>query len=458
MKRQITDYLIEWKESLGRKPLLIKGARQVGKTYAVEMFGKMHFPHYIKINFEEQPEFKPFFRHNDVKDTLQQLELVLEEEIIPGKTLLFLDEIQACPEAIVSLRYFYEKIPNLHLIAAGSLIDFTLAEWPYSMPVGRIEFAYMYPLNFPEFLQALGQEKLATFIENWNFEKPINPVVHDKLLELVRYYYFIGGMPEAVKIYAETGSLLQVKKVHESILSTLSFDFAKYGTRNQQEILQYLLQHISSAIGQKFKYAKINPQATWRTENIKTALQLLEKSRLISLVYATKADGLPLEKGKNFRSFKPFFLDIGLLNHLLKLPFINISGLQLTSAHEGVLAEQFVAQQIRSTPPWFLEKKLYYWHREKRNAEAEIDLLTDFTGQILPIEIKSGKTGRLKSLHLFMAAKGLKTALRFNADFPLKGNVKATVSYRDKKETVSYMLGSLPLYLAAANCFPCMGD
>ncbi len=442
MERFIDSYLLEWKDRKKHKPLVIRGARQVGKTYTVEMFARKAFPDLIKINFEEE-DLSDFFKTNRITETVQNLEIHLGQRIIPGKTLLFLDEIQACPDAIVSLRYFHEKMPELHIIAAGSLLDHTLNEMTGPMPVGRVEFAYMQPMNFHEFLVALGEKELYDFLQNYTLDKGIPMPLHKKLLRLVRLYYFIGGMPEAVSAYVENNGLPEVERIHESIIRTLEYDFGKYGTRQQQEVLIKLLRYIPRGLGKKFKYVRVDN--TLRAERIKHALKLLKMSRLVHLVHNTRANGIPLEQGRDERSFKPIFLDTGLANHLLRLRLTNID--DLVTINEGGLAEQFVGQQLYSDFPFYLDPEVFYWMREKRNAEAEIDYLIETQNRIVPVEVKAGKTGTLKSLHVFMAEKHLATALRFNTDLPSLARVSTSVKTGGRVRNVDFDLISLPLYL-----------
>ncbi len=443
MKRDFNEYLKKWKAKRNRKPLIIRGARQVGKTYTVQQFAKNNFNVFIEINFEEEPELKEFFQTNDVNRIKQNLEIYSGKKIIPKKTLLFLDEIQACPEAITTLRYFYEKSPELHIIAAGSLLDHTLNNLKYSMPVGRIEFGYMYPLDFYEFLNVIGQNSLVEFLKNYTLRKEIPIAIHKKILEQLRLYYFIGGMPEAVKVYINENSLADVEQVHESIIKSLEYDFAKYGTRNDQEILIRVLRYIPKSIGKKFKYS--NAVDNKRSENIKRAVNLLKLSRIVHFVYSTSASKVPLQSGVNEKMFKSVFMDIGLANHILKLRIVNIEN--LITANEGELAEQFIGQQLINMFPHYIDSQLYYWQREKRNSEAEIDYVTEQNNIILPIEVKAGKTGRLKSLHIYVTEKKLKTAVRFNLDIPSSSNIKHTINLGKKVKNVNYRLVSLPLYL-----------
>lgn len=431
MNRYFESYLENWKNRKSRKPLIVRGARQIGKTYTIEEFGKKNFPDVVKVNFEEKPELKDFFVTNDTDEILTNLNSYFSKSIKDGDTLLFLDEIQQCPSAIAGLRYFYEKRPKLHIIAAGSLLDHVLNDISYSMPVGRIEFAYMHPLNFLEFLNAMGEKGLTAYLNSYRFPKKISPPIHEKLLKLARLYYFIGGMPEAVREYSDSKDLIEVERIHESIIRTLELDFSKYGTKSQQENLISILRYIPTGIGKKIKYVNIDPYK--RSDALRTAFNLLEMSRIVSLTNHTSAEGIPLEQGKNDRISKPLFLDIGLANHILKLRLTDIN--DLITVNEGSLAEQFVGQQILSTDAFYLDPKLYYWVREAKNSNAKLDFVTEYDHKIIPIEVKAGKTGTLRSLQVFMKEKKLRKALRFNADQP-------------SETTGDYDLISLPLYLA----------
>ena len=443
MNRFFTEYLTDWKNRTHKKPMIVRGARQVGKTYTIEEFGNKYFTEVIKINFEETPELKQFFITNDVEQTIQNLEIYFGKKIPISRTLLFLDEIQICPEAIDSLRYFYEKIPKLHIIAAGSLLDHALNDLQYSMPVGRIEFAYMYPLNFYEFLIAIDEKFLVEFLKSYKIPDKIPIPIHNKLIGLVRSYFFIGGMPEAIKVYAETKSLINIERIHESIIKSLEFDFSKYGTRSQQITMTKLLKYIPKIIGQKFKY--VNFDDSIRSDAIRKALNLLSKSRIVHLVHNTKATEIPLEYGMVEKVFKTLFLDIGLSNHILKLRLTDIENKSLDN--KGSLAEQFIGQELLCLPPYFTENSIYYWMREQRNSSAEIDYVIQSENQIIPIEVKAGKTGTLKSLQIFVTEKNLDKAIRFNADMPSSVQVDTSIKINNIMQKVNFQLISLPFYL-----------
>lgn len=444
MERAFSQYLQGWKNRKNRKPLIVRGARQVGKTYILEEFGKKHFDTFIKINFEEVPEYKDLFTSNDTRDIIHQLEVIFTTKINPGSTLIFLDEIQMSPQAIQSLRYFYENHPELHIVAAGSLLDHVLSSLGTSMPVGRVEFAYLQPMNFHEFLIALGKSNLVDFLTEVEIDTPISKVLHNELLKYLRHYYYVGGMPEAVKVYAEDQNLTEVERVHESILKSLEYDFSKYNSKIDHNILVKILRFIPKGLGKKLKYAHIDRNI--RSYIIKEGLNLLELSRIIHLVKSSNAKNVPLEYGTNEKIFKALFLDIGLVNHLLKIRLIDID--ELITAHEGALAEQFIGQQLITFPPYYKEQSLYYWQREKTGAESELDYLWEYEHSIIPIEVKAGKTGKLKSLHVYTTENNFNFGIRFNTSLPSQTNIDTNINLRGKNKKVKYQLVNLPLYLS----------
>jgi predicted AAA+ superfamily ATPase len=311
------------------------------------------------------------------------------------------------------------------------------------MPVGRVEFAYMYPLCFYEFLNAIGENLLLEFLKNYKITQKISSPIHNKLMGLVRIYFFIGGMPEAVNIYAETKSLINTERIHESIIKSLEFDFAKYGTRSQQITMTKLLRYIPKVTGQKFKYANFDNSI--RSDAIKKALDLLGMSRIVNLVHNTKATRPPLEHGIVEKVFKTLFLDIGLSNHILKLRLTDLENISLYN--EGSLAEQIIGQELLCMPPCFTDANVYYWVREKRNSAAEIDYVVQSGNQIVPIEVKAGKSGTLKSLQIFVTEKNLGKAIRFNSDLPSSVRVDTSIKINGTITKVDFQLVSLPFYL-----------
>lgn len=445
MNRDIIQLFNEWKQNRNRKPLMLRGARQVGKTYAIEMFAKKQFQNYVIVNLEERPELKSLFRENNPKKIINELSVIFNTDIVPGKTLLFIDEIQSSQEAIVALRYFYEKMPGLHLIAAGSLLDHTLNEMQLSMPVGRIEFCHMHPMSFKEFLLALSENKLVDYLDKFTLKTGISEAIHKKLLDLLRYYIFTGGMPEAVKAFAENQKLNGLEKIHSSILLSLQYDFAKYGNRNQLQHLTSVFKYIGQHPASRIKYVNIDKEV--RSKYLKDAIRKLEMSRLVNLVKHSGSSGVPLTKYVKEDIFKVLFLDIGLSNNMCNIQLTD--PLNILTINEGTIAEQFTGQELLTIQPAYLEPALFYWVREEKNADAEVDFLFQHKNVIYPIEVKAGKSGKLRSMHVFLFEKKLKTGVRFNSDMPSIGTFKTRVRSKDKNAELTYQLLSLPLYLIA---------
>jgi predicted AAA+ superfamily ATPase len=444
MKRLAENDLIAWKDRAARKPLIVRGARQVGKTFLVEAFGKQHFPAVLTVNLEQKEDLHALFTRMEARRIVQELSLYFNQPIMPGQTLLFLDEIQACPKAIACLRYFHEEMPELHVMAAGSLLDFSLREFKHSVPVGRIEYLHLDPLTFQEFLRAIGETALATHLDGYHIGDDLGDAVSLRLRELLRVYFFVGGMPSAVAAYVERHDLLDVQRILASTTTTLQDDFAKYGTRAQQRNMRQILRYVPRNIGRKVRYVHINPEV--RSEPLRTALELLELSRIVTLVRHTSANGIPLGAEASETHFKPLLLDIGLCNNLCGLSLTDAA--ELLTVQEGGLAEQFVGQELRSLGPAFEEHPLFYWHREEKNANAEVDYLRAHEGHIIPIEVRAGKSGSLKSLQVFLAEKERNFAVRLNMDKPSLGSFTATIGGKGGVRDVTYTLLSLPLYLA----------
>jgi predicted AAA+ superfamily ATPase len=442
MDREYTSFLLDWKDRATRKPLIIRGARQVGKTYLVQDFAR-NFEVFIKINFEENPDYCEVFTKHDVRSILEIISLETGQKIIPNNTLLFLDEIQACPQAIPLLRYFYENIPDLHVIAAGSLLDHVLRKIQLPMPVGRVEFLYMHPMNFREFLTACGEVVLVDYLAALSVGSKIPEIIHKKLLKHLRIYFFVGGMPEAVRIYTETAELIEVERVHESILSSMEIDFAKYSASDDFEILRKVLRYLPRGIGKKMKYNAIDPSV--KSNLIRQVVEKLELSRIIHRVLATSAVQVPLLQYASENTFKPLFLDIGLATHVLKIRLKELDNLMLIN--EGELAEQFIGQQLLTRHPFFINPELFYWMRAQSDSNAEIDYLLESGSSTIPLEVKAGKTGSLKSLHVFMHEYHKKLAVRFNADHPSLTDINTVVRMKNGNQSVDYQLLSLPLYM-----------
>ncbi len=394
MERDIDKKLLAWKTSAIRKPLIIRGARQVGKTFSVLEFGKQYYSKVHHINFERKPQWKNVFDPDlDVKRILDELEVLLIAKINFENDLLFFDEIQSCPKAIMSLRYFLEQMPGVHIIAAGSLLEFALKNIPF--PVGRVQTLEMHPMSFSEFLRACGKEKANDLI-NSNLAK-LSPVIHQAILDDVFSYFFVGGMPEAVKHYAETGRMSEVFDIHADLIYTYIQDFSKYSPAVNKDCLNMVLIASGKAAGKQIKYSRLTDGFTNPT--IKSAFMALVNARLLRKVKATCPSGLPLEAGANEKKFKAVFLDIGLLAHIngLNRSFVEIRH-NMNVIFSGAMAEQFVGQEFLATG----QRSLYYWARQSKSSTAEVDYLFEKNNEVYPVEVKSGSSGSLKSLHLLL--------------------------------------------------------
>jgi predicted AAA+ superfamily ATPase len=403
MFRLLEDKLKAWKDDTFRMPLLLRGARQVGKSFLVEKFGKENFESVVIVNFDANPEYCACFEALDPQLIIQKIELLSNQTITSGKTLLFLDEIQNCPKAIMALRYFKEKWPSLHVIGAGSLLEFTLEDEDFSFPVGRVQFIYVRPLSFKEFLIANNTIHLPGLIENASLKNPIENVIHDHLIKYVKQYYLVGGMPAAIAVFLKTKSFLKSREMQALILQTYQNDFGKYAKKSEHRYLQLLFEKTPNLIGQQFKYSKIDPEANSR--ELKKALRLLGKAGIVHQVHATSAAGIPLKFHQNEQKFKMLFLDIGLIQQVNQIDPEKIWSEDLTQINAGMMAEQFVGEEFLAYGEFYEQKELFFWDREKSGSEAEVDYVISIGSQIIPVEVKAGKTGRLRSLKLFMKEK-----------------------------------------------------
>lgn len=395
MKRQITSKLLQWKDSTTRKPLIVRGARQTGKSYTISEFGNTHFEGTTHIiNFEKRTDWHSVFDLNyDVNRIVGELEILTGKRIAPGKDLLFFDEIQECPHAIASLRYFYEQMPDLHVIAAGSLLEFALGDIPF--PVGRVQLMNMHPMSFQEFLVATGNEPAAQLIAE--SPKEFSAGIHHMLAAELKKYFFIGGMPECVKAYAETKSLNEVFAIQADLLATFRQDFLKYTPRVNTSCLNSVLNSIPQKVGQQIKYSTL--AEGYSNPTIKKAFELLETARLFRKVKTASPAGLPLGASASDKKFKAIVLDVGLFGSLIGgSRSLEYSKTALLSVFQGAMAEQFVGQEILAAT----NNDLYYWSREAKSSNAETDYLIEKKGKIIPVEVKSGKGGSLKSLHLLL--------------------------------------------------------
>jgi hypothetical protein len=420
MKRDIYSALVSWKAAKNRQPLLIRGARQTGKTFIINEFGKTEYKSLITLNFERNPEYKDIFITFDPQEILERISLFTGKKTEAGETLLFLDEIQECPKAITSLRYFYEEMPQIHLIAAGSLLEFTLSSENFRMPVGRIQYLFLFPLSFGEFLTAIGESELRTFVSDWSKLEKIPENLHLKLIEYVRKYFIIGGMPAVVQEYISTRNIFDCQKIQRSILDTYSDDFAKYARKSKHQYLKKVFNAVPGMVGQKFVYTQVDREI--KSRDLKEALELLETAGVVSRIRQVNGVGLPLAASVNDAYFKVIFLDVGLLHAISGIYAETAMEKDLAAIFKGAVAEQFSGQELIAYQNPFTKPTLFNWGRQAKNSTAEIDYLIELDAQIIPIEIKSGSTGRMKSLHFFIEYYYSKKAVKISQAPFLAGN------------------------------------
>jgi uncharacterized protein len=446
LERRETHDLQAWAQSRHRKPLVIRGARQVGKSTLVRRFAELARLPLVEINFERDPGLKDAFATRDPKRILTMLRVLAEQDIQPGITLLFLDEIQAAPEALVALRYFYEEMPQLHVIAAGSLLEFTLADAEFSMPVGRVEYMHLGPMQFEDFLRAMKQEAFASWLQEASLvqlgQGSMVPALHEKGLDWLRQYCLVGGMPEAIARFAEHADFKTIAQIQQGIVATYRDDFGKYSHGSLKARMQLVFDRLPAMVGRKFKYAHVSEEH--RAAELAAALQQLCMARVACKVPHTAANGVPLSAEANPRHFKTLCMDVGLMCRTLHLDLADLTQTDLTLINSGAVAEQFVGQHLLYSGAPYDEPTLNYWIREGRNASAELDYVLAQGQNIVPVEIKAGKAGTMRSLHYFLKEKQRRFGLRFNTDMPsLLQNAPLAI----EGAALQYDLLSLPLYM-----------
>lgn len=425
--RKIDSELVKWSKETNRKPLLIRGARQVGKSFAVRELGRK-FDYFVEINFDQREDVRVLFEKNlSPQEICNNLSLLYNTPIIPGQTLLFFDEIQACIPAISSLRYFYEKYNELHVIAAGSLLEFALEELP-TFGVGRIRSMFVYPFCFEEFLIATGNNMLSQAIQNANFQNPLTEAVHSKALSLLKNFLILGGMPEVVATYVNGKSMLESMMVLDDLLISYKDDFAKYKKRVPSARISEVYESVMKNASKQFQYSGT---ADANIKQIKEALNLLIMSGLVIPVTHTSANGIPLGAEVNSKKKKLLPLDTGLYQRLLGL---NLSDIVLSDdldlINKGAIAEIFVGLELKKTASCYIRDELYFWKREEKNSNAEVDYLLQIGEDIIPIEVKSGKKGSMRSIHLFLAEKKSKYGIRCSTEnFNIMDNIKIIPLY-----------------------------
>lgn len=415
-KRDIDKELSAWKASRTHKPLLLRGARQIGKSSSIRHLGES-FDNMIEVNLEKQPELCSLFKNvRDVKALCNQLSLIYGISIEPGKTLLFIDEIQASQDAIKSLWFFKEDYPELHVAAAGSLLEFALKEMS-SFGVGRIRSLFMYPLSFREFLQATGKVMLREAIEDSCMTNPLPAAVHGKVIEEFRKFLVVGGMPASVKAWVETSDFLECASEHQDIIQSYDDDFPKYAKDIDPRLLRNTLASVISQSGGKFVYSKV--EGGFRIEAVKKALSLLCDSGLIKEVKRTSANGLPLGAEESEKYRKYIYLDTGLM---LRIQSLYMKSTDDTKAvlvdtaadlvNKGALAEMVVGWELMKGCSPRIKQGLHYWENISDGSSSEVDYVLAYEGKVLPVEVKAGTSGKMKSLRYFMERKNLQIGIR----------------------------------------------
>ncbi len=443
MRRDRTAFLVNWLNSSIRKPLVIRGARQVGKTWLIRNLAYSEGRRLVELNFEKRPDLESLFSSNDPQEIVMNIAASTGIKIDPLKTLLFLDEIQAAPHLLEKLRWFAEDMPKLPVIAAGSLLDFALARHEFSMPVGRIGYMYLEPLSFEEFLDATGQNELRAYLESYDWNLNIPAAIHSQLINQIKDYLIVGGMPAAVLAWATEKAPDIVNQIHFDLLATYRDDFSKYSGRLTIDRLEDVMSSVPRQLGKKFVYTEANSEMS--TAPLKQALDLLSKARICHRIVSTSANGLPLGAESDERFSKVIMLDCGLCGASLGLSLHQLRSIsEISMVNSGGMAEQLVGQLLRTVTPAYIPPALYYWQREKKGSEAEVDYVIQHENQVIPVEVKAGTTGTLKSLHQFIKEKKKTIAIRINSDIPRMCPVHVKDSLG---ASIEYMLLSLPFYL-----------
>ena len=412
MKRSITDKLIQWKSSPYRKPLILKGVRQVGKTWVLKEFGKQYYSNTAYFNFDENPEYNQFFKETkDAHRILNNLRIISNEKIEPEKTLIIFDEIQDCPEVIQSLKYFCENTPDYHICCAGSLLGIALAK-PASFPVGKVNFLDIYPMTFSEFLQADNCENLVEYLKNINELVNIPYPFANQLIEKLKYYFITGGMPEPVKYWVQNHDIQAVQTIQSEIIEAYERDFAKHPDVREFPKISMIWKSIPSQLAKenkKFIYRVVKEGA--RAREYEDALQWLVDARLVHKIYRCNNPAIPLSAYDDISAFKIYLSDVGLLRSLSDLsPSAIAHGNQLFTEFKGSLTENFILQSL--IPQYQVMPR--YWSRS--NPSYEVDFLIQKENDIFPIEVKSDTNIRSKSLGKYkeLYAKQTKIRIRYS--------------------------------------------
>ena len=412
MLRTAETGLKKWHHSNKRHPLIIRGARQVGKSTLVRDFALHEGMRLNEIDLYRNLHLADIFKTHDPVKICDELSGFLSRDVRAPGSLLFLDEIQAIPEAISALRYFHEEMPELPVVSAGSLLEFALTEHRFSMPVGRVEYMFLGPVTFSEFAAA-ANAYLADMLTEEKIRAGLSRTSHAGLMELVRQFIFIGGMPEAVQAWLDTGQMPEVTAVHRRITNTYIDDFAKYASGTDLALMQSIFRSMPAHVGEKVKYAAYSRDQ--KAAKVASAIELFVKARLACPVVHADCNGLPMGAEERPAVRKLLFADCGLMNYANGLIWPDISNLDdVRLVNEGALAEQFIGQHLFFRRGFFEEPRLHYWLREGSASNAEVDYAIERGRGILPIEVKAGKAGSMKSLRQMMLEKRLTEAMRFD--------------------------------------------
>lgn len=407
MERSIYSSLKKWKESPTRKPLILQGARQVGKTYILKDFGAREYSEVVYINCDDNNDMQNMFVDYDVDRIIRSLSAISGVSIKPSTTLLIIDEIQEVERGLASLKYFCEKAPEYHVAVAGSLLGITLHEGT-SFPVGKVDMLYMYPMDFEEFLLAMGKEQLLGLLRSnsWAALTPLRGM----LTELLRQYYFVGGMPEAVKAYVERGDIWEVRSIHSKIIDAYRNDMSKHAPKQQVQRINMVWNSIPSQLARdnkKFIYGALRKGA--RANDFEIAIQWLVDSGLVHKVHRISKPVVPLKFYEDMASFKLFLLDCGLLGALSETPPEQILiGDNVFEEYKGAFTENYVLQQLKSLPRTFV----YYYSND--NSTLEIDFVVQHEAHVIPIEVKAEENLRAKSLRQFVTDNSGLHGVRFS--------------------------------------------
>jgi len=435
--RTIDTLLSKWMKRKTRKPLIIRGARQVGKTIAILEFTKKNFKDTIYLNLEKI-EYKSIFQEViSLTDLVELIQLHTQKKVVPGETILFIDEIQNSSVAMTQLRYFYEEMPGLHVIAAGSLLEVKIRNEEFSIPVGRVEYMYMHPVTFDEFLNAIHEEQTIDFLHRISLTSHIPEATHKLLLKKFYDYVIVGGMPEVVSVYSNGASFIDLDVIYESLLKSFRDDVFKYSSEAKAAYIQFIIEQSPAHVGTRITYEKF-AGSSYKSREMRAAFDIVQKAMIINRVYESATTKIPIIINYK-KSPKLAFLDTGLVNYRLGFRENILHAPDLAAAFLGQIAEQIVAQSLYSFTAT-REPVVVYWYRASKGTTAQVDYLYCFRNKLIPLEVKSGKIGTLKSLHRFMMESGQKLAVRIYSG---SLNIQMITLPND----TTYTLLSLPFYL-----------